>query len=121
MTSVSPLDLGDLFEYRNREKIEALDWIGVAHIDLGSYYSWEEFAVWYSPSERRYFWLSGSGCSCSSLGDDAYSKDDFGNGTKADAIAAGNRFCDESDRDAASSSVALSQAIASFRYRKVQS
>lgn len=122
MKSAAPLELATLFEYRNREKLDALDWVGVAHMDLGSGYEWNEFAVWYSPSERRYFWLSGSGCSCNAFGDSVYSKDDFENGTKKDAIAAGNRFCDESYGTAhVSESVVLSHTISAFRPSVVQS
>lgn len=117
--SVAPLELDDLFDGYERPALETLDWQGVAHVDLGGGYDWRRFIVFYSPSEGHFFWASGGGCSCNTLAQDLHRVGDFVDGDRASAIANANRFCDEAaedqDRNYAPTSVALSQAIASFR------
>lgn len=49
------------------------DFVPVLSLDEG-HYEWAEFHAWYSPGQRRYFWLGQTGCSCysyevSSLGE----------------------------------------------------
>lgn len=114
--SVAPMEIADLFEFVDRPQMEGLDWVGVAHVDLGSGYSWREFGVWYSPSARRFFWASDRGCSCDTFYQGLSSPNDFSDGDRAAAIAAANRFCDGDDGDEPRpvESVALSQAIARF-------
>lgn len=64
------------------------DWHEVANASANISYEWEEFLCWYSPSERRYFWIYGSGCSCNDIDEKMESKDSFENGSRDDAIRA---------------------------------
>lgn len=39
-------------------------------VRAGDYdWEWSEIVVWYSPSRRKYFWFSDSGCSCTYFGE----------------------------------------------------
>ena len=51
-------------------------------------YEWDEIHVFYSPSARRSFWSSGSGCSCNGWGEGLSSAADFENGDKDAALRA---------------------------------
>lgn len=64
------------------------DWKHIAYATSGGGFDWEEFHCWYSPSERQYFWIYGSGCSCHDLSDLIPHKGSFENGSKQDAIRA---------------------------------
>lgn len=75
------MDIKDL-TYRDIEGTD--DFVEVVDVNFGGGYEWDEFHGWYSPSKRRYFWTSGSGCSCNSLGDDIYKISDLSDGAKAD-------------------------------------
>lgn len=55
-------------------------------------YEWTAMGAWYSPSQRRFFWVQDSGCSCNSFGDGVRSVEDFQNGSKADLLAASDSF-----------------------------
>lgn len=70
-----------------------LDFIEVVDL-IGGGYDWDEFHGWYSPSRRRYFWDYGSGCSCSSWGDELYKLDDMMNGSKVDMERSLREFMD---------------------------
>lgn len=114
--SVAPLELNDLHWGDFPDGLTGLDWTGVAHVDLGGGYDWEEFAVWFSPSQRIYYWASGAGCSCNSFGEGLRSVGDFESGDKAAAIAAANRFFEDSYRtNIYSLGATLTQAIGGFR------
>lgn len=62
------------------------DWVEVFKADFGEAYEWDEIHVFYSPSARRYFIASGSGCSCNSITDDYKYAGDFEDGNKQWAI-----------------------------------
>lgn len=62
------------------------DWVKVFRVDFGESYEWDEIHVFYSPSARRYFIASGSGCSCNSITDEYYNAGDFQDGNKQWAI-----------------------------------
>lgn len=80
----------------NKDSLVGDDLVPVTGVDLGSGgYEWDELHAFYSPSRRRFFWYSDSGCSCNSWGDELRTIDDFENGTKADLMAAINRYCDD--------------------------
>lgn len=84
----------DLFGAYGHEWVDGLDWLPVVEVDLGGGWDWEEFHAWYSPTARRYFWGSGSGCSCDSFTDDFRSVGDFENGDRPALMAALNRYFD---------------------------
>ena len=62
------------------------DWHAVTQLYIGDGYGWTEWRVYFSPSARRYFWHGDSGCSCNYWADDVDSAEDFGNGSRADAV-----------------------------------
>lgn len=64
------------------------DFVPVVDVNYGGGYEWDEFHAWYSPSRRRYFWASGSGCSCDYFGSLAYKIDDFETGDRDALVAA---------------------------------
>ena len=81
----------DVFYYDWTET-EAADFIEVHTYDNGGGDDWDEFHVWYSPSRRRYYGASGSGCSCSYIGEDYRSFEDLETwGRKAEVISAAER------------------------------
>lgn len=63
------------------------DFIEVASAHSGGW-EWAEFGVYYSPRAGRFYWLSESGCSCSSFADSITSVGDFQDGDRAAAIRA---------------------------------
>lgn len=63
--------------------------------DFGDYdYSWNEIQFYYSPSKRRYYWISDSGCSCNSFMDVSTfeSLDELESGDRKAAISAAESF-----------------------------
>jgi hypothetical protein len=67
---------------------QTADFQHVVSIDFGGGYDWDQLEAWYSPSRRRFFWLSGSGCSCDSLGDGVYRLADMSEGNRESLVAA---------------------------------
>lgn len=61
------------------------DWIEVAHDSDGGW-EWSAISFFYSPSARRYFWLSDSGCSCNWHMDYVDSLGEFEDGDRQAAI-----------------------------------
>lgn len=116
-------ELSDLLEYSSgRDELKGSDLVPVVSVDLGSGYSWDEFHAFYSPSRRRFFWASGSGCSCNTWHDNIRTLDDFENGsTRADVMAALNRFFDEASeyKNHESTRVAKLAEVNSFDGRKL--
>lgn len=70
------------------------DWVTVAELGNGGF-EWEEFKVFYSPSERRYFWRGDSGCSCNDWKEGVSSKDDFQNGDREAVLRSWEEFTKE--------------------------
>lgn len=66
----------------------------VATLDDGGY-SWSTLRSFWSPSRRRYLWVSGSGCSCNSLRDEIRSIADFEEGGRQALKRALRAFADE--------------------------
>lgn len=63
------------------------DWVSVT--GAGDYdWEWRGVRVWYSPSARRYFWYTDSGCSCNTYGDSMRSASDFRDGDRAAVLYA---------------------------------
>ena len=71
------------------------DWYLVTEADEGGGYDWTTWRLYYSPSSCRYFWHGDSGCSCNTWTDDVDSAEDFGNGSRADALNALREFVKE--------------------------
>lgn len=84
------------YTYPGYVRIEGTeDWVTVVELGDGGY-EWEEFKVFYSPSQRMYFWHGGAGCSCNSWSDDVHSVGDFENGSEKTAVmSAWERFTKE--------------------------
>lgn len=70
------------------------DWYEVTGVYDLIEYEWNELLAWYSPSERRYFWIHEGGCSCDSIDMYMESKSDFESGSRADLVRAVRNFCD---------------------------
>lgn len=51
-------------------------------------YEWATFDVFYSPSQKRYFWYDGSGCSCDAPYDGVDSRSSFQDGDYQQALKA---------------------------------
>ena len=75
------------------------DWQLVTLLNAGECYEWDEFHTYYSPSARRFFWGSGSGCSCNSFSDIYENESDFSNGSKADALRALKEYSEDTYRN----------------------
>ena len=73
------------------------DWYFVTEAGNGGGYDWTTWRAYYSPSARRYFWHGDIGCSSSTWTDDLDSSDDFGNGSRADALNALREFAKDHD------------------------
>lgn len=73
------------------------DWDEVAEYSTHMGYDWEKLRVYYSPSARRYFWFSATGCSCKDWEDCVNRLDDFKNGDKQAAIKAAKAWHGELD------------------------
>lgn len=74
---------------------KGLDLVPVVDVDLGLGYQWNEFHAWYSPNKRRFYWASGSGCSCNHLGWNYRAFADLNVGTKPELEAAVRAYFDE--------------------------
>lgn len=82
----------ELQELRNR-------WIDLPEMGYSDY-EWDEFASFYDPITRMFYWLEGSGCSCSWLWEDINSVGDLNIGRKEELLRAaaeysGNRYNDQ--------------------------
>lgn len=59
------------------------DWVHVVTLDDSEGYDWTTLHAFYSPTARRYFWASDSGCSCNYWGEGFMSAAAFEDGDKA--------------------------------------
>lgn len=66
------------------------DFVPVVSVGDGGGYDWNVLEAWWSPSLRKFFWLSDSGCSCNALGDSVTSVGDFEAGDR-DALTSAVR------------------------------
>lgn len=72
---------------------DTADWVHAVTLDDGGGgYEWAVLTAFWSPSARRYFWVSGSGCSCNSITDYAQAVSDFEHGDRAALDSALIRF-----------------------------
>lgn len=61
------------------------DWEPVGDADSIGGYEWDVFAVFWSPSARRYFWGAEGGCSCNSFAQ-GWDASDYQSGARADVL-----------------------------------
>jgi hypothetical protein len=70
------------------KNIDGYELLPVAKIDLGAGWDWDEMEIYYIVSERRFFWLSGQGCSCDYLWADYPNFGSLHNGFRKDVVNA---------------------------------
>ena len=71
------------------------NWVHVVSIDSSGGYDWTTLHAFWSPTSRRFFWASGSGCSCNSWGEDLRTEGDFENGDKLGLQRSIRQFAEE--------------------------
>jgi hypothetical protein len=71
-----------------KKEFHGYELIPVAKIDLGGGYDWDEMEIYYIASEKRFFWLSGQGCSCDWLWADYQTFGSLHNGFRKDVVNA---------------------------------
>lgn len=71
-----------------------------------SCYDWDLFAVYHGTDTGLFYWISGSGCSCSDLYEYVHSRDDFESGIAQQAHDALDEWFAEKDREVTPSDVA---------------
>jgi hypothetical protein len=71
-----------------KKQFDGYELIPVASISLGCGYDWDEMEIYYIESEKRFFWLSDRGCSCSWLWEDFPVLGSLENGFRKDAVNA---------------------------------
>ncbi|MDY7542649.1 MULTISPECIES: hypothetical protein [unclassified Cryobacterium] len=64
------------------------DFEDVVSVGEGGGYDWDQLEAWWSPSRRKFFWISGSGCSCNYLGENVGRIEDFEAGERDALLAA---------------------------------
>lgn len=82
------------FTYKSQEDfIIAENLTFVTQLNLGDGYGWSVMEVYYKSNNRRFYWLSDSGCSCNFLWEDAvFSLAELEDGSKLNAVNALRSF-----------------------------
>jgi hypothetical protein len=81
--------------YGQNDELKALIERSVALPEMGEWdYEWEEFAGFYDPVTRMFYWAEGSGCSCYGLWDDFNTIGDMSVGRKDEFLNAAASFAD---------------------------
>lgn len=78
-----------------KTNFDGYELIPVAKLDFGGGYDWDEMEIYYIASQKRFFWLSGSGCSCDYLWSDYSTLGSLQNGFREDTINAIRSFISE--------------------------
>lgn len=78
-----------------KKQFDGYELIPVAKVDLSCGYDWDEMEIYYIESARRFFWLSGQGCSCDWLWDDFPVLGSLQNGFREDAVNAIRSYMSE--------------------------
>lgn len=73
------------------------DFVGVVTYDKAGSYEWDEFALYYSPKNKRYYWYASSGCSCETIWEGVDSVSEFQDGDRKAAIAFVSRWAKVND------------------------
>lgn len=92
------------------------DWDLVLRHEPSESYEWSRMDVYYSPSARRYFWYSDSGCSCNYF--DATHSHEFIDGDREAACRAVREFCTEDYFSTDSDAVDCISTIKTFKEPK---
>lgn len=72
--------------------LDGYELLPVAYIGDGGGYDWKDMEIYYVKSERRFFWLSGQGCSCDYLWADFPNFGSLYNGSRQDVANAIREF-----------------------------
>lgn len=92
------------------------DWQVVVDLDHGGGYEWTIFRAFWSPTERRYFWSGGSGCSCNYWDQDLRTPGDFASGDRAALQRAFRSFAGEHEYSVAGSyAIDTTATISTFK------
>ena len=76
-----------------RDELQALKDRSVELPEMGYWdYEWDEFAGFYDPETRMFYWAEGSGCSCYGLWDEINSIGDMQVGRKEEFLSAASAF-----------------------------
>ena len=80
---------------KNNDELQVLRerWIDLPEMGYWDY-EWDEFASFYDPVTRMFYWLEGSGCSCNYLWEDVNSVGDLSVGRKEELLSAAASFSD---------------------------
>lgn len=113
-TTPAPIDWEDYGIYDSSQL--PTDWEVVVNVSSGGGYDWTIFRAFWSPTERRYFWRGGSGCSCNSWGQGLRTPGSFGDGNR-DALGRALRaFVEDYDYSVSTSAaLAATQTISTFK------
>lgn len=78
---------------KNNDELNNLRERSIALPEMGySDYEWEEFEAYYDPITRMFYWVEGSGCSCSWLWEDINTVGDMCVGRKEELLNAAASF-----------------------------
>lgn len=100
------------------KNLDGYELIPVAKVDLSCGYDWDELEVYYIVSERRFFWLSGQGCSCDYLWSDFPVLGALENGFREDAISAIRSYISEKSEYAQIDGIEAIAKVKNFRIPK---
>ncbi|UJQ87193.1 hypothetical protein SEA_BAILEYBLU_55 [Arthrobacter phage BaileyBlu] len=80
------------YETMTNEAVPGTEDFIAVHDFYGGGYDWSSFHAYYSPSARRFFWYTDSGCSCYGPMESVDSIGDFEVGSREDLIRAWNAW-----------------------------
>jgi hypothetical protein len=98
-----------------KQNIDGYELIPVTHIDLTCGWNWDEMEIYYIESEKRFFWLSGRGCSCDWLWADVRSLGSLKNGFREDAVNAIRAYVSNRSDSAQNQGIEAIAKVMSFR------
>lgn len=77
----------------NHDELQALRDRSIDLPEMGYWdYEWDEFASFYDPVTRMFYWVEGSGCSCYGLWDEVNSIGDLSVGRSYELLNAASSF-----------------------------
>lgn len=95
--------------------IEDNNLILVDSIGMSEGWDWTDMEVYFSKEKNRFYWISGSGCSCNSLWDDIRSLSDFEDGDRKAAASAVRRFAEDSGYGSAGDIATAARTVLMFK------